>query len=69
MKKYTLEEIKVIWKEYQSKKVLQVLQKGKWRSKELTGQGIPRINGAKARIVDLKSIMSFPIYLEKDGRL
>jgi len=61
---FTLSEITDLWSEYSAGKVLRVMRGGKWEFIPMNGKGIPRIEGTRAEVVDLKKIMPFPKFLE-----
>lgn len=65
MKKvWTINQINEAWKEYAGKKVIKVLRNGKWEIEPVKG-GLPsNIRGVRAEVVFLKSIVSFPQYLQ-----
>ena len=63
--KYTFEDIKILWKTYESTTILRVMKDGKWKTIPLKGKGIPRITATQAKVVKLRDIMSFPEYLKK----
>ena len=58
--------LKVIDKEYRSKKILQYMKNGKTQRIEINGQKLPRIDGTNARVINLSSVMTFIEYLEKN---
>ena len=68
MNKYTLKDIEVAWKKYESESVLRVMKEGKWKTIPLKGRGIPRITATQAKVAKLKDIISFPEYLKQNEK-
>jgi hypothetical protein len=65
MKSYTQIEIEAAWEVYQSKKVITYLDGGVKKFKYLDGQRLDMTGIMRAQTVDLKTVMSFPEFLEK----
>lgn len=64
---FTLSDIKTAWKSYQEAKCLCVLKNGAWGKRVLKSiERIGKIEGTRAEVRDLKSIMGFPEYMEKE---
>jgi len=65
---YTLKKIEILWKKYNSKKILRRLRGGEWEFMELKGKGIPQLdNATRAEIVSIKKELSFPEFIERYG--
>jgi hypothetical protein len=65
MKSYTLEEMNEAWEDYSTQKVISYYENGKKMIVFFTGRSIDMTGFERAKIVDLKSVMSFPDFLEK----
>lgn len=65
MKTYTQSEIKAAWEAYQDQKVLEYIENGVKKFRYLEGKKLDMAGIARAKTVDLKSVMSFPQFLEK----
>ena len=64
MKRYTLEELKVYWSDYDTRKCMRVLKNGKWEIHPLGNKPFGAIDGTKAEIAFIKKHKTFPEYLE-----
>ena len=69
---YTQPQIEEAWKEYNAKTVMRILKGGEWKTYDLgsaangTPGNIGSMNGAtRSEIVKLRTVMSFPKYLNK----
>jgi len=60
---YTQKQVEDTWIDYQQKTVLRVLKDGKW--KVYDQDKIDKIDGTRAEIVKLKTVLSFPAYLKR----
>jgi hypothetical protein len=65
MKTYTHEQIEAAWETYNGQKVLEYLENGLKKFRYLEGQRINMTGIQRAKTVDLKSLMSFPEFLEQ----
>ena len=66
--KYTLDELKVLWKRYKSISGIAALREGKWVY-NFEKQNLNRIeNATRAKTVKLMEVMEFPEFLEKYGK-
>jgi hypothetical protein len=65
MQSYTQTEIEEAWTKYESSKVLTYLDNGVKKFKYLDGQRIDMKGITRAETKDLKTVMSFPRFLEK----
>jgi hypothetical protein len=61
-KHFTIAEIEVIHKEYDSERVLEILKDGKWGVQE-SDSVVRNIEGTAARTRFVKDVMDFPKYL------
>jgi len=60
---YPIGYIEKAWDKYQHHRVLRVLKDGKWRIQSLGDSN--QIDGVRAEVVKISSVMGFPKYLEK----
>ena len=64
-KVYTLQEIRELYIEWENTPLLRVLKQGKWTYQPVQkGKPIGNIDGIKAQVVSIKSVMSFPKFIK-----
>jgi hypothetical protein len=68
MKSYTITQINEDWDSYSNQKVISYYENGKKMVAFFTGKSIDMTGFERPKIVDLKSVMSFPDFLEKRWR-
>ena len=62
---FTLADIRAAWDKYKGAKCLRVLKDGEWQTRLMDGRPLGHIDGARAEVVDIRTVTGFPEYLEK----
>jgi len=63
---YSLEDIKVAWKQYEEAQAFSVLKDGKWKDMVIEFDNpLPKPEGTACKIDKLSKVMDFPEFLEK----
>jgi hypothetical protein len=65
MKSYSHYDIEDAWQEYESQKIITYLENGIKKFKYLDGKRLDMTGITNAKTADLKTVMSFPVFLEK----
>lgn len=65
IRKFTLDEIERHYKAWDNERCIRILKNGKWTHQRFTKPGLPRIDGTKAEIVPLGSVIGFVKYLKE----
>ncbi|MBW1612784.1 MAG: hypothetical protein JRJ57_02165 [Deltaproteobacteria bacterium] len=63
-KLYTLKELRALWIKYENTAIRRVLKQGRWHYEPVDGKPVGRIDGVRAEVKPLRTLMSFVKFLE-----
>jgi hypothetical protein len=65
MEVYNEQQIQSAWQDYITDKIVEIKRNGKKEYKEFKPGWMDRVDGTRAKVVQICKVMSFPKYLKK----